>query len=145
MNARWMPLFAAALGVLGGVGGALIGGYLANEGAERRFDQERAAQLGDQRSEAYGNFLGTSLEVSTDLLFGRPEDEQADSIARLYVTQAKAIIAAHDQEVTAVETSQVTEILDPDEGSYSEDQLDAYVREAEDVFRLARSEITAGE
>jgi hypothetical protein len=89
--------------------------------------------------------LGPSLEVSTDLRFGRPEDDQADSIARLYVTQAKAIIAAHDQDVTADETSQVTEILVPADGSYSEDQLDEYVHVAEDVFRLARSDIAAGE
>lgn len=53
-----MPLFAAALGVLGGVGGALVGGYLANQGAEQRFEQERAAQVEDQRIEAYETSSG---------------------------------------------------------------------------------------
>jgi Methylmalonyl-CoA mutase len=44
-----MPILAAGLGVLGGIAGAFIGGYVANEGQERRFEKERAAAEQDGR------------------------------------------------------------------------------------------------
>jgi CHASE1-domain containing sensor protein len=57
MNDRWLPVFAAILGVLGGVAGAAVGGYIANKGQEQRFEAERASQMLDQRTDAYVRFL----------------------------------------------------------------------------------------
>jgi hypothetical protein len=57
MNERWLPVLAAALGFFGGVAGAAVGGYVANEGQERRFEAERAARLRVLRTEAYRTFL----------------------------------------------------------------------------------------
>ena len=37
MSERWIPIVAAILGVLGGTGGAFIGGHVANEGQAQRF------------------------------------------------------------------------------------------------------------
>ena len=60
MDTRWMPLFAAAVGVLGGVGGALVGGFIANANQAEGFRRERAAAVEDLRVEAYADFLGTA-------------------------------------------------------------------------------------
>ena len=57
MNDRWLPVLAAILGVLGGVAGAAVGGYVANKGQEQRFDAERASRMLDQRIDAYVRFL----------------------------------------------------------------------------------------
>jgi hypothetical protein len=57
MNDRWLPVLAAILGVLGGVAGAAVGGYVANKGQEQRFAEERAARIRDLRIQTYVTFL----------------------------------------------------------------------------------------
>jgi hypothetical protein len=54
---RWMPVFIALLGVLGGIGGAFVGGSIANEGQDQRFKNEREAARHDLRQDAYANYL----------------------------------------------------------------------------------------
>ena len=54
MSDRWIPVLAAVVGVIGGIGGAYIGGAVANEGQETRFERERAAALQDLRMDTYG-------------------------------------------------------------------------------------------
>ncbi len=54
---RWIPIVAATLGVLGGMGGALIGGYISNQGQEQQFENQREAAKDDLRQGAYANFL----------------------------------------------------------------------------------------
>jgi len=75
MDARWMPLFAAAVGVLGGVGGAYIGGVVANEGQERQSQKERTAAMQDLRRDAYGDFLGMAQELQVAPLVPLKESE----------------------------------------------------------------------
>ena len=48
---------AAVLGLLGGIAGAAVGGYIANKGQEQRFEEERAARIRDVRLDAYARFL----------------------------------------------------------------------------------------
>jgi uncharacterized protein YcbX len=57
MNDRWLPVLAAILGVLGGVAGAAVGGYVANKGQEQRIEAERASRMLDRRIDAYVKFL----------------------------------------------------------------------------------------
>jgi hypothetical protein len=57
MAERWFPVLAAVLGLLGGIGGAAVGGYVANKGQEQRFKEERAARIRDVRIDAYVKFL----------------------------------------------------------------------------------------
>jgi hypothetical protein len=57
---RWIPVVAAVLGVLGGMGGALVGGSIANSGQEQRFENERRAARHDLRQDAYANYLQTA-------------------------------------------------------------------------------------
>ena len=57
MAQHWLPILAAVLGVLGGVGGAAVGGFVANEGQEQRFEHERATRIRDLRIDAYVGLL----------------------------------------------------------------------------------------
>ena len=42
MNERWIPVLAAVVGGLGGMGGALVGGSVANQGQEREYGDAHA-------------------------------------------------------------------------------------------------------
>jgi hypothetical protein len=57
MDERWFPVLAAVLGLLGGIGGAAVGGYVANKGQEQRFEEERAARIRDVRLDTYVKYL----------------------------------------------------------------------------------------
>ena len=57
MNERWMPVLAGIVGVVGGVGGAYVGGAVANRGQEQQFEKSRAAQLQDVRKDAYVKYV----------------------------------------------------------------------------------------
>ena len=98
MDTRWMPLLAAAVGVIGGVAGAYIGGVVANEGQEQTSEKERAVALQELRRDTYGDFLGTVQELRTTGLaltededgFTSRDQVQLNEIAvRLYVAKAR--------------------------------------------------------
>jgi hypothetical protein len=44
MSDRWVPIVAAVVGVIGGMGGAYIGGSVANEGQRQRFEEQQVAE-----------------------------------------------------------------------------------------------------
>ena len=60
MDARWIPLLAAALGVLGGVGGAAVGGSVANSGQSQRLQEERITEVQDLLIATYAEFQGAA-------------------------------------------------------------------------------------
>jgi hypothetical protein len=64
MSERWIPVLSAVVGVLGGLGGALIGGFVANEGQEQRFNDERAAHIQDVRRDRYVNYVRELLTLT---------------------------------------------------------------------------------
>jgi CHASE1-domain containing sensor protein len=72
MSDRWLPVVAAILGVLGGVAGAAVGGYVANKGQEQRFEAERDSRRLDQRIDAYVGFLRAVENEKTEA--GRYDD-----------------------------------------------------------------------
>jgi hypothetical protein len=53
MPEHWVPVVAALLGILGGMGGAAVGGYIANRGEQQRLEHERAAEIRDLRLDTY--------------------------------------------------------------------------------------------
>jgi hypothetical protein len=57
MPERWLTVLAAVLGLVGGMAGAAVGGYVANEGQEQRFEHERATEIRDLRIDTYVKFL----------------------------------------------------------------------------------------
>jgi hypothetical protein len=131
MDARWLPILAAALGVLGGVLGALVGGWIANEGQENRFERERAAAEQDLRREVYGTYLGTAQEVwATALknLDASPDEkaaaaEEVDAVAvQLFVAESRLRLVAKNDEVE-VAAHRLREVLVGGEGEdYSGDE-----------------------
>jgi hypothetical protein len=64
MSERWIPVLAAFLGLLGGIGGAFIGGAVANEGQQQRFENEQAIRAQDLRREAFADFLQAVANVN---------------------------------------------------------------------------------
>jgi hypothetical protein len=54
---RWIPVLAATVGIIGGMGGALIGGCVANQGQQEQFEDERQAALVDMRREVYATYI----------------------------------------------------------------------------------------
>jgi hypothetical protein len=63
VNERWIPILAGVIGVVGGVGGAVVGGVIANEGQEEQFEKDRAAELQDLREQTYVKFVGAAERV----------------------------------------------------------------------------------
>lgn len=114
-----MPLLAAGLGVLGGITGAFIGGYLANEGAESRFKSERAGAEQDLRRDTYGTYLGTSQELWAEYLRDDGSEAAQDAIeaagVRLFVAQARVRLVAKNDEVEDA-AQRLREILVDTEG-----------------------------
>jgi hypothetical protein len=53
MSEHWVTVVAAVLGLLGGMAGAAVGGYIANRGEQQRFEHERAAEIRDLRLDTY--------------------------------------------------------------------------------------------
>src|SRR6266498_3726505 len=96
-----MPVLAATLGVLGGVGGAFVGGWVANEGQVKGFTREREAAMQDLRIEAYGNFIAIAEQVDGLYLAHAPGNrspadnkEIDDALTRLLVAKARVGLVA---------------------------------------------------
>ena len=143
MDSRWMPLMAAGLGVLGGVGGAFVGGYLANEGQESRFERERVAAIQDIRIETYGTFLGTAREVLGTILAQRSRDDEAEAFVRLFAAEARVALIAESAEVENAAQA-VREAATADSGGASQDELqEQYEASIDDFLDAAREEIEA--
>jgi hypothetical protein len=138
-----MPLVAAGLGVLGGVGGAFVGGYLANEGQESRFETERVAAIQDRRIETYGTFLGTAREVLGTILAQRSREDEAEVFVRLFSAEARVALIAESAEVENAARA-VREAATADSGGESEDELqEQYEARIDDFLDAAREEIEA--
>jgi hypothetical protein len=134
-----MPLFAAALGVLGGVGGAFIGGNVANHGAEQRFALERVAARQDLRREAYGNFLGTAQELVATAFAEKPQEEV---FVRLFIAEARVAVVAKDAKIIrAAEAVRVA--LENSSGMTGAEQKKAYDEATANFLAVARAETGA--
>jgi hypothetical protein len=150
MDARWIPVFAAGLGVVGGVGGALAGGSLANEGQQRRFERERADAKQDALRETYGNYLATAQEILAKYAAQRPQPEVDAAYVRLVVAEARVGILAENTRVTeaAAELREALEaepadkrLSDEEKRALEAQQLAAYQEAAETFRAVARDEI----
>jgi hypothetical protein len=142
MDARWMPVLAAVVGVLGGVGGAIAGGSVANSGQEQGFEREQAAADQGLRREAYGNFLGTAQEVLATILAERPQDDINAVFIRLYVAEARVVLVTKNAEVKDAAVA-VREALTANPSTELEEQeaLTHYSETAESFLAVARDEL----
>jgi hypothetical protein len=103
---RWLPALAAALGLVGGIGGAYIGGLVANEGQETQFRNQRVAQIQDLLVGTYGRYLRTAEKVAanyTTLKEVRAEDEKAADFAAFAAAEAELHLVASRDLLAAAE------------------------------------------
>jgi hypothetical protein len=115
MAERWLPVLAAVLGLLGGIGGAAVGGYVANKGQEQQFEEERAARIRDERLDTYVRFLRAAenerihpVETSDDVI--NTASAEVALVARSAALRgaAEKLTASLESAVTGSE-SQITE------------------------------------
>ena len=87
MLERWTAVVAATLGLFAGMGGAFIGGNVANKGQQQLFREQRATRLEDARRATYVAYL-RELE-NHFFLGGTPEKARALQAAVLLVSHAR--------------------------------------------------------
>jgi len=148
-----MPLLAAGLGVLGGVGGAFIGGYVANEGQENRFDKERAAAITDVRRHAYGEFLGAAQEILVNLQTDATDKVKRESFVRFFVAKARVDLVRQNTKVeeaaTKVSDALTNDTADDSATAKEQEAAEAaaeaaYVKAAKTFGEVARRAIATG-
>jgi hypothetical protein len=166
IDARWMPIVAAGIGLIGGLGGALVGGWLANRGQEKQFESERAAAAQELRREAYADYLGTAEafvvsyaepQASTDAEERTLEAERRALVQKLFVSRARVFLVRENIDVEKAAEA-ITAALFDDEleaaareacgkdqaclDSLDDKQYNAYVEAGNTFLSRARQEIT---
>ncbi|HEX5896572.1 MAG TPA: hypothetical protein VFY47_09610 [Thermoleophilaceae bacterium] len=97
MSERWVPLLAAAVGLLGGMGGAYVGGTLANEGQQDRFEAERKAETRNIRLDAYVDFLkACETAFYIDETFSRAEKTRLTGELSAALARAALVTSSAD-------------------------------------------------
>jgi hypothetical protein len=170
VDTRWMPILAATVGVLGGLGGALVGGFLANQGQAEGFKRERAAARQDVRIDAYADYLGKAegfvssfaVEPETDAQKREFEAEQFALFLDLFVSRARVFLVFEDDavlkaaeaisaEITSEPTDEEIEACkDEEKPETPESEFDAcvlrdYQTAGNEFIRVAREEIAETE
>lgn len=112
MDARWMPILAATLGVIGGLAGALAGGFIANHGQVEEFKRDRAAARQDLRTDVYGEYLGTAEAYVLANLLGLTDAEKNAQLVKLFVTRARVFLVREDIEVEKAAEAITAAVLD---------------------------------
>ena len=95
---RWIPVLAAGVGLLGGMAGALVGGWVANEGQQQRFENEQAAETRNLRLNTYAEFLKACESVFfIDESFSSAQVSQL--VAELSAVEARASLVTSSRQV----------------------------------------------
>jgi ATP/maltotriose-dependent transcriptional regulator MalT len=92
----WIPVLAAVVGLVGGVGGAYVGGEVSNNGQEQQFENQRAAELQDLLIGAYASYLRANSRWALD-----PESKQLRAEALAAETEVEFEAADSDVDVAA--------------------------------------------
>jgi hypothetical protein len=126
---RWLPAMAAVAGLLGGIGGAFVGGWVANEGQQQQFRNQRLTEIQDLLIAIYGKYLRTAEVVAADnsiLREVRSDDRKAADLAEFSAAEAELRLVA-DPELRDAARAVRTSVL---RGSLSE------YRTARDTFSI---------
>jgi hypothetical protein len=89
VSERWIPVLAAVVGLLGGMGGAFIGGYVANKGQEQRFENEQEVRAEELRRTTYADFLQAAANVN------QGSGDVNEQLARADTAEAKVNLFAN--------------------------------------------------
>jgi hypothetical protein len=93
-----VPILAAGVGLLGGVLGALAGGWIANEGQKSRFETERAAAIHDLRIETYANYVAAAEEAALAILT-HPETGRVATLRSVVSARARVYLTTENNGV----------------------------------------------
>ncbi len=96
---RWVPILAAVLGLVGGTAGAYVGGSVANEGQQQRFENERQTRIENLRIDTYGSYLREL--ANWNYVGGVPSKVSAAQAKVLLVSSSPAVRDAALQLFTA--------------------------------------------
>jgi hypothetical protein len=130
MSERWVPVIAAIVGVLGGMGGALIGGYVANNGEQQRFKEQQAARTQDFRRDTIVKFLAAAEKLR--FAGGTGQDLLADE------AEVSLLFPSSDVREAAREVSRAARISTTGEN-------DVHYRRTRDTFiQTAREAMAVG-
>ncbi len=130
MPEHWVTVVAAVLGLLGGMGGAAVGGYIANRGEQQRFEHERAAEIRDLRLDTYVTLLRAA------------ELERAEPVK----TNDRVVLTAEAEVALVAPTVAIREAA----SRFATNALNAtteqdYTRLRDEFIDLAQAEIEPGE
>jgi hypothetical protein len=134
-----MPLLAAAIGVLGGVGGAYIGGVVANQGQEQQSESERAAAIQDLRIEVYGSYLATAQQLVGKAQINRPA-EVDKLFPSLLASEARVVLITDSDEIEEA-AAKVEEAVIADPRKTDQEMREGYATAANNFLAVARDEI----
>jgi hypothetical protein len=130
MSERWIPVVAAIVGVLGGMGGAFIGGYVANKGEQQRFKEEQVAKTENFRRDTVVKFLAAAEKLR--FAGGTGQDLLADE-AQVSLLFPTSVVRAAAREVSHAARISTT----------GENDLN-YRRTRDRFIRAARDAMTGG-
>ena len=127
MGDRTVTVLAAVLGLLGGMAGAAVGGYVANEGQKDRFEHERASE---QRARLAGSYVQFVRAAETEFAAGPQTEDQL-----LRTAEAEVALATERPELR--QTAEALTLA-----AYGEDEV-AYRRLADQFIAIAQAEMDA--
>ena len=92
----WIPVLAAALGLIGGVAGAYVGGEVSNKGQQQQFENQRQAELQDLLIDAYARYLRDASD-----LFAAVDEDKSGAQARTKALARRAFAGETEVEFLA--------------------------------------------
>jgi hypothetical protein len=98
MSERWVPLLAAVVGLLGGIGGAYVGGTVANQRQQDRFEYEQSAEARNLRMDAYVDFL-KACETAFNFSDKLDPVQVSRGVGELYAAQSRASLVTSSASV----------------------------------------------
>jgi len=125
-----MPLLAATVGLLGGVGGAYIGGVVAIKEQQERFENEQRTETRNLRINAYVDLL-MACETTFDT---------GQRVGDLRAAQARASLMTSSNEV-----QKAADALGPVDGACGDIDDDEHVSAQQRFVDAAKPEVTADE
>jgi hypothetical protein len=138
MSERWIPLLAAVVGLFGGAAGAYVGGSVANEGQQQRFENEQTAEARDLRLDAYADLL-RACEAAYEIDEATSPARKSELVGELTAAQARASLITSSTDV-----QQAADELGPNEGACGKVAGDVH-QSAKDRFIDAAQPEVAGE
>jgi hypothetical protein len=146
MDAKWIPLLATGLGVVGGVGGAVVGGALANEAQQNQSASERQAAITDLRRATYAKYVGAldAFVLTNDLadaIFKGNREGDLEAATKFVAPQFREALRAEAEVELVAKTSVAREAADLRDKAGKPIHWNAYLPLRKDFIRMATHEI----